>query len=88
MDSSLNRLAKKLSDGPQVAPVPNFPQLSVGRGVIVTNPGGGKVTLYLDGGTTAVSADRLASAGTFSVGTIVECLIVGTRIIVLGPFGG
>lgn len=88
LSASTAHLAKSLSDGPQVAPVPTSPEMSWGRGTIVTTPGSGKVTMTLDGGTTIIKADRLASCPTLSAGEFVECLIIGTRVIVFGPFGG
>jgi hypothetical protein len=87
MDSQ-HRLAKTLAPGSQATPLPTIPNLALGRGTIVTTPGGGKVTMTLDGGTTVITADRLAGCGTLSAGMFVECLIFGTRIIVLGPFSG
>lgn len=85
---SASDLAKTLSDGPQASAVPVKPVLSYGRGQISTTLGGGKVTLYLNGAMNATSAERLANAGTLSAGEYVECLIFGTRVIVIGPVGG
>lgn len=85
---SLHALAKKLAPGPQVTPSKPSVALSVGRGEILASGTSGQVTLYLNRSPTAVKADRLASVPPLKKGDIVECLIVGTRIIVLGPFGG
>ena len=90
LERSQHRFAKTVLPGPQVSAESNAPNISVGRGTIVTDSGTGQVTLHLDGNTTvAVTADRLTSvySGNMSAGTVVEVLIIGTRLLVFGIIG-
>jgi len=89
ISDSQHALAKQIAPGPQVTPSSPKLDITYGRGVIFSASNtSAKVALYLNGAPNTVNADRLESGPSLKPGQVVECLIVGKRIIVLGPFGG
>lgn len=84
MSDPLADLAKVIAPGDGISPTqPDAPHRWT-RGVIDTLNGDGTANVFLDGGTVSVLATVL-SPQLFPVGSIVEVLVAGTRVIVWGP---
>lgn len=86
MGDELAQLAATLAGGNPRTAAPDTISVRVTRGVVQTAPGSGRITITIDGATTPIPADRLASYTPVILDNV-EVLVFGARQLVLGKLG-